>query len=81
MFLALLFRVAEDDEETKFSVEEIRFIKFFIISFTVIFERFFLRVREPREEKRREEKRRERKATTRSFSWNRRPEEEEEEEW
>ena len=50
MFLALLFRV---------SVDEIRFIKFFIISFTrtVIFERFFLRVREPREEKRREEKR------------------------
>jgi hypothetical protein len=34
-----------------------RFIKFFIISFPVIFERFFLRVREPREEKRREEKR------------------------
>ena len=54
MFLALLFRV---------SVDEIRFIKFFIISFTrtVIFERFFLRVREPREEKRREEKRREEK--------------------
>jgi hypothetical protein len=40
-------------------VDEIRFIKFFIISFPVIFERFFLRVREPREEKRREEKREE----------------------
>ena len=54
MFLALRFRV---------SVDEIRFKKFFIISFTrtVIFERFFLRVREPREEKRREEKRREEK--------------------
>ena len=38
-------------------MDEIRFIKFFIISFPVIFERFFLRVREPREEKRREEKR------------------------
>ena len=50
LFLALLFGV---------SVDEIRFIKFFIISFPVIFERFFLRVREPREEKRREEKREE----------------------
>ena len=73
MFLALLFRV---------SVDEIRFKKFFIISFTrtVIFERFFLRVREPREEKRREEKRRERETSL--FSWKRRPEEEgEEEEW
>ena len=40
-------------------MDEIRFIKFFIISFPVIFERFFLRVREPREEKRREEKREE----------------------
>ena len=52
MFLALLLRV---------SVDDMRFIKFFIISFPVIFERFFLRVREPREEKRREEKRREEK--------------------
>jgi len=48
LFLALLLRV---------SVDDMRFIKFFIISFPVIFERFFLRVREPREEKRREEKR------------------------
>ena len=59
----------------------------------MIFERFFLRVREPREEKRREEKRREekrreekrreRETRTRLFSWKRRAEEaeEEEEEW
>ena len=65
MFLALLLRV---------SVDDMRFIKFFIISFPVIFERFFLRVREPREEKRREEKRRTRKTRTRLFSWKRRAE-------
>jgi hypothetical protein len=45
----------------------------------VIFERFFLRVRVPREEKRREEKRREekrreRETRTRLFSWKRRAE-------